>query len=602
LANERVERRLTAILATDIAGYSRLMGADEEGTLAQLKACRRELVDPRIAEHRGRIVKTTGDGMLVEFASVVDAVACAAAIQRGMVSRHADVPDDMRIAFRIGINVGDIIIDDGDIFGDGVNVAARLEALCEPGGLCISRAARDQVRDKLTLPFADLGEQNVKNIARPIRAFGLAAHTIAALPEQNLLRSAVSADSTPTEPKPLALPDKPSIAVLPFTNLSGDPEQEYFADGMAEDVISALSRIRSLFVIARNSSFTYKGKAVDIKRVGRELGVRYVVEGSVRRSGKRLRITAQLIDAHSNAHIWSDRYDGDMADVFDLQDRITESVVGALQPTIRSAEIERARRKRPDSLDAYDLVMRALPSFWAITRDSNIEAIALLERAMSMDPSYAIATALCAWSHANSNIWLWTDDPTRERDTALRLAKRAVTLDSEDPFVLAVLSSTYAVAEQFLEAVPLIDKSLAIDPNSAFAWQRNGWLKIRLSDPDAAIACFERAIRISPFDPDNFNAIIGVGVANLHAERFEQGALWITKGIAARPSATFAWRFLVAAYVALDRMDEAREALAKFRAAHPGMTVSGVSQSTTLLTSAFHQFVLDGLRKAGLPE
>jgi adenylate cyclase len=273
-----------------------------------------------------------------------------------------------------------------------------------------------------------------------------------------------------------------------------------------------------------------------------------------------------------------------------------------LAPTIRSAEIERARRKRPESLDAYDLVMRALPSFWATTRESNIEAVALLERAMTMDPSYAFATALCAWCYAYRIIGVWTDDFTRERDTALRLAMRALSLDSEDPFVLAILGSAYYLGRQNLEAVPLIDKSLAIDPNSAFAWVRNGWLKIRFSDPDAAIACFERAIRISPFDQDNFNAIIGVGCAHLQREHFEQGALWLAKGIAARPSATFAWRFLVAAYVALDRMDEAREALTKFRVAHPDMTVSGVAQSTTLLTSAFHQFVLEGLRKAGLPE
>lgn len=588
MTNERAERRLTAILAADVAGYSRLMGADEEGTHALLKAHRRELVDPKIAEYRGRIVKTTGDGMLVQFSSVTEAVRCAVDVQRGMAERNAEVPSDRRIEFRVGINLGDVIIDGDDIYGDGVNVAARLEGLAEPNGVCVSRVVRDQVRDKLNLAFEDLGEQEVKNIARPVRVFRIAAPV-------------VGQPTASTKPM-LALPDKSSIAVLPFQNMSGDPDQKYFADGMAEDIISALSRVKSFFVIARNSSFTYKGRAFDVKRVGRELGVRYVLEGSVRRSSNRLRITAQLVDAQSNAHIWSDRYDGDMADVFDLQDRITESVVGALEPTIRSAEIERARRKRPESLDAYDLVMRALPSFWAITRDSNIEAIALLERAMAMDRSYAFATALCAWSYAVRNIWLWTDDPARERDTALRLAMRAVGLDSEDPFVLAILGSAYTVSGQLVEAVPLIEKSLAIDPNSAFAWVRNGWLKIRLSDPDAAIACFERAMRISPLDPYNFTALLGIGCAHLVAERFEQGAPWITKSTAARPSATYAWMCLVAAYVALDRMDEAREALAKLTAGNPGMTVSLVAKTSTLPNPAFRQLVLEGLRKAGLPE
>ena len=303
----------------------------------------------------------------------------------------------------------------------------------------------------------------------------------------------------------------------------------------------------------------------------------------MRRSGNRLRITAQLIDAQSNAHIWSDRYDGDMADVFDLQDRITESVVGALEPTIRSAEIERARRKRPESLDAYDLVMRALPSFWANTRDSNIEAIALLERAMTMDPNYAFATALCAWSYAVRNSYYWTDDPEHSLDTALRLAKRAASLDSEDPFVLAILSAAYTFGRQLLEAAPLIDKSLAIDPNSAFAWQRKGWLRQYLSDADQSIVCFERAMRISPLDPFNFNAVIGIGCGHLQKERFEQAVLWLTKGIAARPSATWAWRAVAAAYVGLDRLQEAKEALAKFRAGNPGVTVSRVAKSLYLL-------------------
>src|ERR1700674_1231467 len=333
------ERRLAAILAADVAGYGRLMGADEEGTLAQLKAHRRALVDPKIKEHRGKTIKTTGDGMLVEFARVVDAVRCAVEVQRGMAERNAGVPQNKRIEFRVGINLGDIIIDDKDIFGDGVNIAARLEALAEPGGICVSRVVRDQVRDKLDFAFEDRGEQQVKNIARPVRVFDVRAAV-----EITTLMPA------PPAGVPLALPDKPSIAVLPFANMSGDPEQEYFADGMVEEITTAIARLPWLFVIARNSAFTYKGKVVDVKQVARELGVRYVLEGSVRKGGNRVRITGQLIDAATGNHIWADRFDGALDDVFELQDQVAASVAGAIEPRLRQSEIERANRQPTESL------------------------------------------------------------------------------------------------------------------------------------------------------------------------------------------------------------------------------------------------------------
>src|SRR5438105_13310774 len=373
-------RRLAAILATDVAGYSRLIGIDEEGTLDRLKAIRAELIDPMINEHRGRIVKTTGDGLLVEFGSVVDALRCATEWQRAMPHRHTGTPVDDRIEFRIGINVGDVVVEDSDIFGDGVNVAARLEALAKPGGICVSRVVRDQVRDKLEVEFNDRGEQRVKNIARPIRVFDV---RIADAPAT--LTSAVPERTT------LALPDKPSIAVLSFQNMSGDPEQEYFADGMVEDIITALSRIRWLFVIARNSSFTYKGQAVDVKRVGRELGVRYVLEGSVRKAGGRVRITAQLIDAETGAHLWADRFDGSLEDVFELQDQVAASVAGIIEPNLEAAEIERARLKGPDSLDSYDLYLRALPEAREMTAESNARALGLLRRSIELSPGYAPA-------------------------------------------------------------------------------------------------------------------------------------------------------------------------------------------------------------------
>src|ERR1044071_8028546 len=380
MGEERVERRLAAILAADVAGYSRLMGVDEEGTLADLKGHRRAVLDPKITEHRGRIVKTTGDGFLIEFASVVDAVRCAVDIQRQMAERNIVVPAERRVEFRIGLNVGDIIIDDKDIYGDGVNIAARLEALAEPGGICVSRVVRDQVRDKLAFTFDDKGEQQVKNIARPVRAYVVRSGAPPRL----------STGTVPDTASP-PVPEKPSIAVLPFQNLSGDPEQEYFADGIVEDVITALSRNRAFFVISRNTSFTYKGPAVDIAKVARELGVRYVLEGSVRRAGNRVRITAQLVDAANGHHLWADRYDREMADVFAVQDEIARTITGELAPGVIAAEMQQARRKDPGQLDAWDRIMRAHWHIRRFTRDDLAEARRLLEQAVELDPANATA-------------------------------------------------------------------------------------------------------------------------------------------------------------------------------------------------------------------
>jgi adenylate cyclase len=581
------ERKLVAILAADVAGYSRLMGADEEGTLACLKAHQRDLIDPKVNEHGGRLVKTTGDGILIEFPSVVEAVRCAVAVQRGMAERNADVPKERRMEFRVGINLGDVIAEASDIFGDGVNIAARLEGTAEPGGICISDDAYRHVHGKVAAEFVDLGEQLFKNIARPVRVY----------------RMRPDADTASTGASPRS-PDQPSIAVLPFQNMSGDPEQQYFADGVVEEIISALSRIRSVSVVARNTTFAYKGRAINLQQVSRELGVRYILEGSLRRAGDRIRITAQMINGQDGTHIWSDRYDGRMADIFDLQDQITERIVGALQPTIRSVEVERARRKRPDNLDAYDCVMRALASIWVAERDANADALALLERAMVLDPGYAFAKALAAWCHAQRLPYLWTTAPAEERVSALALAKEAARLDSDDPLVLTVLSAAHAASGQFAEATPLIEKALALDPNSAWAWQRSGLLKTCLGEPDVAIEHYQRAMRISPLDPYNFNALIGIGIAHFWAARYELAAQWISKGLAEKPSATWAWRIAAAAYSHLDRMDDARAALERFIRSNPGVTLSTVAQGSTPSAASplFKKALLDGLRKAGLPE
>jgi adenylate cyclase len=428
-------RRLAAILAADVAGYSRLMGEDEEGTHERLRTHLQELIEPKIADHRGRIVKNTGDGFLAEFASVVDAVRCGVEMQRGMVERNDPIPADQRIEFRIGINLGDVIVEEHDIFGDGVNVAARVETLAEPGGICISRMVWDQIRDKLPYLFEDLGDQQVKNIARPVRVYRVRDDA-----------AGLAEEPGPASPQPLPLPDKPSIAVMPFQNMSGDPEQEYFADGMVEEIITALSRIRWLFVIARNSSFTYKGQSPDVKRVGCELGVRYVLEGSVRKGGNRVRITAQLIDAQNGAHIWADRFDGSLDDIFDLQDRVASGVIGAIEPKLRQSEIERASRKPTESLNAYDLYLRALAQFHEFTKEGCSEAIRLSRQAFDIDPSYAPAAALIGYSHHMQVLQRWAPSDPAGLAEISSLARRAVQSGKEDPDALWMAGFVMAFA------------------------------------------------------------------------------------------------------------------------------------------------------------
>jgi TolB-like protein/class 3 adenylate cyclase len=529
MADERVDRRLAAILAADIAGYSRLMGADEEGTLRDLKSHRKALVDPKITEHRGRVVKTTGDGMLVEFVSVVDAVRCAVEIQRGMLERNADLPIQNRIQFRVGINVGDIISDDNDIYGDGVNVAARLEALAEPGGICVSRNVHDQVRDKLSFGFEDMGEQTVKNIARPIGVHRVQISELAA--------SAVSSTGIAAPNADVASSSGPSIAVLPFVNMSGDPEQEYFADGIVEEIITALSHMRWLAVIARNSSFTYKGKSVDVKLVGRELGVRYVLEGSVRKSGNRLRITGQLIDAASGTHLWADRFDGGLEDIFDLQDQVTASVVGTIAPKLEQAEIERAKRKPTESLDAYDYFLRGMASLHQWTKQSNDEALRLFYKSIELDPGFASAYGMAAWSFVWRKVNGWMGGRQTEIDEAGRLARRAIDLGADD--AVALSGGGYAlvfVAHDVDRGAAYIDRALALNPNLAWALHSSGWTKAFLGEPDAAIKLLTHAMRLNPLDPLSFRAQGGIAFAHFLAGRYDEAALWAEKALRERPN------------------------------------------------------------------
>jgi len=582
LASERVERRLTAILAADVAGYSRLTGIDEEGTHVQLKDCLRAVFHPSIAEHRGRVVKNTGDGMLAEFGSVVDAVRCALAVQLGMAERNTDLPQAQRIEFRIGINVGDIILDGGDIFGDGVNVAARLEGLAEPGGICLSDDAQRQVRGKLDVAFEDAGEQRLKNIARPVRVF-------------RVRPGGAAANARPV----LALPDKPSIAVLPFQNLSGDPEQEYFADGMVEDIITALSRFRNLFVISRNSSFTYKGHAVDVKQVGRELGVRYVLEGSVRKAANRVRITAQLIDAASGTHLWADRFDGALEDIFELQDQVTESVVGAIAPKLEQAEIERARRKPTESLDAYDYYLRAHASIHPWTREGNEEALKLFYRAIELDPGFASAYGMAAWCCFQRKVSGWMQDRGREIAESERLARRAAELGKDDAVALSAAGFVLAyVVRDMAAGVASIDRAVALNPNLAWAWLYSGWARIWLGQPDFAIEHLAHAMRLSPLDPLIADVRAATAHAHFFAGRYDEAASWAGMAVGARAAL-----YIAAAGNALaGRMEEASKAVERMRQLDPGLRIATLREALGPYRPEDLAKYEAGLRQAGLPE
>jgi TolB-like protein/class 3 adenylate cyclase len=583
---ERLERRLAAIMAADVAGYSRLMGADEEGTHAALTAVRREVSDLKVAEHRGRIVKTTGDGLLVEFPSVVDAVRCAVEMQREMALRNADVAEARRIEFRIGINLGDIIIDEHDIYGDGVNVAARLEALAEPGGICVSRVVRDQVRDKLDLGFEDLGERQIKNIARPVRVYRIPLAETAAVTA------------------PLPLPDKPSLAVLPFQNMTGDTEQDYFVDGVVEEITTAISRLPWLFVIARNSSFTYKGRAVDVKQVARELGVRYVLEGSLRKSVSRVRITGQLIDAATSAHIWADRFEGAIDDIFELQDQVASSVVGAIEPRLRLSEIERAIRKPTESLDAYDLYLRALAEFHKYSEDGMRAAVILLKRALVIDPAYAPAAAMVGLCRGLQRALVWGQLSDVEVAEGLLLARQALEAGKDDPEALWMAGDAISIlAREHATAAGAIDRAVKLNPNSAHAWMAKGFVECLQNRPRPAIEALERAMHLSPLDPLGFFFSGGLALAHLAAGQYQEAMEWAGRCWREHPRYTAALRIKLVACAHLGRIEEARICVRRLLEIYPKLTIAGWKANTMGYYPAEISAVFEeGYRKAGFPE
>ncbi|NOJ43367.1 adenylate/guanylate cyclase domain-containing protein [Bradyrhizobium sp. WSM 1791] len=583
VTEQRIQRRLAAILAADVVGYSALMQRAEEATYAEFERLRRELIEPSLRSHEGRLIKTTGDGALAEFASPLAAMRCAVEIQDRLA------PGSSPLRLRVGINLGDVIVgQDGELYGDGINIAVRLEGIADPGGILISEKVFSEVEGKLDVGFEDRGGQQLKNISRPVRAYAVCAGT----------------HSVPTEGPGTAppLPDKPSIAVLPFQNMSGDPEQDYFADGVVEDIITALSRFKSLFVIARNSSFTYKGKAVDIKQIGRELGVRYVLEGSVRKAANRVRIAAQLINASTGAHLWADRFDGVIEDIFELQDQVTTSVVGAITPTLERAEIGRAVLKPTNSLDAYDHYMRGISSAYQWTNEANNEALRHYYKAIELDPNFALAHALATCCYGWRKINRRVTDTAREIAETKRLAERATQLGQDDAQVLCWSGAALAFVVGEVDAgVALVDRALRLNPNLMDAWLSSGLVRLVLGEWNLAVEHFAHAIRLSPFDPLLFLMQGGTASGHFYAGRYDEAAVWSAKSIGENPNFSSAWRIAAGSNAFLGRQEQAQKAVAHLQQLEPALRIATITYAVPLHPSALAR-IKEGLRKAGLPE
>jgi adenylate cyclase len=581
VTEQRVQRRLAAILAADVVGYSALMQRAEEATYAEFERLKREVIEPSLSRHDGRLIKTTGDGALAEFASPSAAVRCAVEIQEGIASGRSP------LKLRIGVNLGEVIVAvDGDLFGDGINIAVRLEGVADPGGILLSEKVYSEVEGKLNVGFEDRGEQQLKNISKPIHAYAVRAATYSA-----------RIDRLSAAPP---LPDKPSIAVLPFENMSGDPEQEYFADGMVEEITTALSRFKWLFVIARNSSFTFKGHAGDVKEVGRRLGVRYVLEGSVRKASGKVRITGQLIDAITGAHIWADRFERDLTDVFALQDEVTVAVVSAIQPKLLQTEIGLSVRRRPENLTAYDCYLRAMQQHYLTTPEGLAESIRLAHRALELDPRFGFVAALAGLCHMQNVAWGHAIDPQFDRKEAVRLMRLALSIDDSDPDTLAwaALTSAFMVGDSESE-IEMADRAVALNPNSFSAWNCRGQVYRIAGLPEEALRSFERAIRLSPVDPRLHFTFVGMGMAFIELRRFDEAIVAGKKCRRQNASYSAAYRCLASAFAHLGRDAEAREAAARLLETDPAFTISawigrgGQSNSKLLI---------EGLRKAGLPE
>lgn len=591
MAEQRVQRRLAAILAADVVGYSRLMGEDEEGTLANLTAHLTELSEPCIAEHRGRVVKTTGDGLLAEFASVIDAVRCAVAFQDGMAERNAGTPEVGRIEFRIGVNLGDVIVQNDDVFGDGVNVAARLEGLAEPGGIYISDVVYKSVRGKLDLSFQDLGDQKVKNITEPIRTYrvGFSKETVDGL------------ETASTFSEPRSTPDRPSIAVLPFTNLSADPEQEFFSDGVTEDIITALSKLRGFFVIARNTMFAYKRQSTDARTVATDLGVRYVLEGSVRTAGKRVRITTQLTESSTGNQLWGERYDRDLEDVFAIQDEITASVVGCLEPELYAAEHTRLRRKPPQSLDAWECFVRAIFLINQHSEDGSRDALSLLDRAIELDPEYGQAHGLSAYTLVWRAFQGW-EDMGSAIERASVATTRAIGCDSQDPWAYVARGMVAMATRDDTEAVNAFGHAVDLSPNFAYAQALLGATHAFCGRPDVGIPSIDQAVKLSPRDTFGDDFQLYYAFAHFQAERYVEAAAYAEKAIQLRPEHPNSHVMAAVSYGFLGNTEKASGAVTNLRALVPEIAATDVEQTWPFVFPEDRARLVEGLRKAGLPE
>ena len=585
-----LQHRLSAILCADLVGYSRLMGIDEEGTLSALKDARRDLIDPAILDHKGRIVRTMGDGMLVEFNSVVDAVRCAIGIQEDMQKFKADLPAERRIQFRIAVNVGDLVTEGDTIYGDGLMVASHMESLAEPGGINVSLAVRDQIRDRLPIAFVDLGDHKIKNIAHPVRVFRIRRQSETGSPTVAARRRAA------------APPEKPGLAVLPFQNLGGDAEAEFFLDSVAEDLITELSRARWFSVMARNTSFSYKGKTTDSKQVAREQGVRYVVEGSLRKAGPRVRIACQLVEAASGEHLWAERFDGTLEDSFDLQDEVIERVIGSVAPVLRIAEIERARRKPEAQLNVYDLTLRALAPTFAETAGDTDEALRLLAQALDVDPAYPSANALTAWCYQERHLLDWPGAHNDDRQAAKRFARTAIAEGSDVPLALAIAGAVRAALTRDHDlALAAVDRAITLSPNSAVVLGFAALTRCLCGGYDRAVADAEKALRLSPLEPLVYIAAFALAFARLLTGRAEETVAHARKAIEGNRNFAFSYCALALACARLDRRREALEALRDLRRAAPGFRI-GTLRRIRFADAAALQSDIALLRAAGLPE
>ncbi len=587
---EGTQRKLAAIVSTDIVGYSRLMGADEADTLERMKAHRAELWTPTIEKFGGRVVGTAGDSLLIEYASAVAAVESAIAVQEGMTAREAEVPEERRMWLRIGINIGEVVVDDDDIYGDGVNVAARLQEFAEPGGVSISRNVKEQVVGKLEVAFKNAGEHAFKNIVEPVHVWNWSTDPV---------------DSDQEAPAPsgsLPLPDKPSIAVLPFDNMSGDPEQEYFSDGISEDIITALSRFHLFFVIARNTSFTYKGSSVDVKQVSRELGVQYVLEGSVRKAGNRVRVTAQLIDAIADHHVWAERYDRDLDDIFAIQDEITEHIAMAVAPELQAAEMERARRKTVPELGVWELVARASWHVGKFSAEDNAEAENVLSKALERDPENAGALAVLAQSYSIDGFYGWLRPAPESFAMAAEMARKAFALDKQDEGVHVVLGISLFLTKQHDEAIRRLETAIQLNPNYSPAIGFLGMTLVYTHEHDRAADLLKKAVRLSPRDPWVTFNMAHLGLIEFMAERYDEALVWMTKAVHENPDVPTGNRMLATVQGMLGNLPEARAAYEQLNRMVPGVTIEATLRAVPFANAADAERYAEGLRKAGMPE